>query len=250
MKLHQPPTLWGKIHAAVQIQLDRLYRNKTIRTRCDYVILSYEKSGRTWLRSLLGKYFELLLQVEFTTEFNNNSKLPRIKFTHDAHILKHANKVVVLTRKSPDVLVSHYYHQTYRDRIFKGTISEFLRSNQGVSRLKRYFNILKYYEDRPHRFLHITYEKLHYDGFKTFEKVLKFLNIEIDKQKIKKTFEFCEFKNMKKLSETGKLGFRYAPTDKKDIRTHKVRKGIVDGHKKELSKEDIAYVKEQLGDIV
>ncbi len=88
-----------------------------------YVVLSFPKSGRTWLRAILGKYLELTHGIVFTTEFDNvaRDKLPKIKFTHNLHRMSYfSGKIIFLTRDPRDVVVSYYYQKKYRDNHIPG----------------------------------------------------------------------------------------------------------------------------------
>src|SRR5687767_7028255 len=58
----------------------------------DYVIVSFGKSGRTWLRLLVSRYFQLRYQLptDAVFRFKNlsalNSSVPAILFTHDNYL--------------------------------------------------------------------------------------------------------------------------------------------------------------------
>ena len=61
--------------------------------RADAVILSYPKSGRTWLEVMLSRLFQKRLClpeneiIDFTNAHRTFSELPRLFFTHDdAHV--------------------------------------------------------------------------------------------------------------------------------------------------------------------
>ena len=134
----------------VKLLLGKL-RNKLRRSvDPDIYVLSYPKSGRTWLRVLIGKYLSLKYNLPedeiLSTEFmSTSSGLPRVKFSHDGtgqNIAKPYEqlsrdkqeytdkKVILLGRDIKDTLVSGYFHATKRKEWFEGTISEFIRSAQ------------------------------------------------------------------------------------------------------------------------
>src|SRR5207249_4556491 len=111
--------------------------------------ISYPKSGRTWLRALMGAYLceangiqeGLALETEVLAQ---RAGLPATAFTHD--FASHGRgipwqewrsrgseyagrRVLLLTRNIKDTLVSAYFHATKRRRIFDGPISQFVRSD-------------------------------------------------------------------------------------------------------------------------
>ena len=108
-------------------------------------IISYPKSGRTWLRALIGKYLskkhnlpnKKLLETEYITKVSN---IPIARFTHDGaewtqgnplklllHIeyynlpknkSKYKNKnVILLQRDIKDTVVSAYFQSITQDII-------------------------------------------------------------------------------------------------------------------------------------
>ena len=77
------------IKALLHIRRNRLSRS----VESDIYVLSYPKSGRTWLRALIGKYLSRkhnlpehrILSTEIVTK---KSGLPRVSFDHDGSALR------------------------------------------------------------------------------------------------------------------------------------------------------------------
>ena len=104
--------------------------------KADILVLSVAKSGRTWFRVLLNKYFSLKHDIPFTVDdMSASSKhVPGIAYTHelwlhnidstfwerltgkhlipDSLIFKH--KLLVLYRDPRDVIVSFFFQVTKR----------------------------------------------------------------------------------------------------------------------------------------
>ena len=94
--------------------------------RADVVIVSFGKSGRTWLRVMLSRFFQVRhgLSERWLIGFDNlhlkTGAVPRIFFTHDNYLADYTGnadtkadyydrKVVLLVRHPADVAVSQYH---------------------------------------------------------------------------------------------------------------------------------------------
>lgn len=228
-------------------------------------IISYPKTGRTWLRALIGKSLceknglseERMMKMNYITAA---SGLPRISFLHDEAAMldkksyqelssdksKYKNKkVLLLSRDVKDTLVSAYFQATKRINVFNGNISEFIRSHQyGVLKILMFY---KYWYEKQHvpkDFLFIKYENLHKEPDVVLEQTLKFIGVQdIDKQFIDSAIEYCSFNNLKKAE--GENRFHTAilsPANLNDPESFKVRKGLIGNYDEYLSEKDIRYI--------
>jgi hypothetical protein len=233
-------------------------------------LISYPKTGRTWLRTLLGKALcdayglpeHRFLDTALVTYL---AGLPRTHFTHDEGALgqaiaceklsadksqyRHA-KVVLLSREVKDTLVSSYFQASKRkatDR-FEGTMSEFIRSDlYGARKVLMFYRHWYAARQTPKDLLFITYEQMRQDTGKVLAGVLAFLGArEIDPAIIRGAVEFASFDNMKKMEASGAVkGAALRPSDAKDPQSFKVREGKVGGYSRYLTPEDIAYIDAQ-----
>ncbi len=219
-----------------------------------FVIVSFPKSGRTWLRTTLAKYIELYYSVPFNVELDNlPENIPKIKFTHIVHSIRNAKAkgIVVLLRDPRDVLVSYYYERTQRPlksrKKFKGTISEFARSRWGIRRIVHFLNKLVIYESNMkksnQKILYLTYESLKRNQEKEMTKLLKFLGLPTDRKILLKAINFSSFKRMQKMEKKGVFdSWRLSHLNKNNINSFKMRKGKIGGYVDELTPEEIRYV--------
>lgn len=232
-------------------------------------IISYPKTGRTWLRALIGKSLSLLNDIPekriLNTEYMSiASHLPRTVVTHDGSEMlarRHYRelnpdkggyknkKVLLLSRDVRDTLVSAYFHATKRIKVFEGTISEFIRSEQyGAIKILTFYR--QWYEARglPRDFLFLRYEDLHKTPDTTLMDVLTFLGVKqppVDV--IRSAIEYASFDNLKKAEAENRFSSNIlSSTDGNDPQSAKVREGKVGKYSKYLNEEDVKYIDTQM----
>ena len=231
--------------------------------------ISYPKSGRTWLRSLIGKYladnFDLpenrLLETEFMTA---SSGLGKLSFSHDGSQMSvgtpyhelgevmgdyRGSRVLFMAREIKDTLVSAYFQATKRIEVFEGDISEFIRHERyGTKKILTFYQHWNRRQDDPARFLFLRYEDLHAGTPAVLEKVLEFLGVQnIDQELVGRSVEFCSFRNLQKAEQENRFGNKIlAPKRDGDEESFKVRKGKVGNYSEYLSAKDIAYIDDEI----
>ena len=94
--------------------------------RCDWVLMSWGKSGRTWLRVMLSRAYQIKgnLDANELLDFDNLKKrdpqLPAVFFTHNNYIRDYTGnqhskshfqgkRIVLLVRDPRDVAVSQFF---------------------------------------------------------------------------------------------------------------------------------------------
>lgn len=228
-------------------------------------IVSHPKSGRSWLRVLIGKalceHSGLDDQLIFDKDqLAKATGVPKISYTHEdsgnserKHYQKlqtdksqyKKKKVIFLIRDPRDVLVSYYFHVSRRSDLFHGSISEFLRSDvYGVRKIVTFYNIWHANIHVPQALLLLRYEELHADPKGKLGSVLDFIGADrIADGIVQKAVEFASFSNMKKLEETRHfLSKKLQPGKSEDEDSYKVRRGVVGGYRDDLSLEDCRYI--------
>ncbi|PRY67378.1 sulfotransferase domain-containing protein [Halomonas ventosae] len=229
------------------------------------VLVSYPKSGRTWLRALVGKYFSLKYQVDEDALFSSKKtaaryKMPRI--THDGASMKAGKhyseiaevrngyagqRVIFLSRDVKDTLVSAYFQAIKRIAVFDGSISEFVRSEYfGAHKIMTFLDAWSKSKQIPDDFLWVSYEGLQENAEDVLEEVLKFLGEETPNRSIvEKAVAHCSFSNMKTLEKNSAFtSSALKAGNLADDESYKVRKGQVGGYREYLNEEDITYVDE------
>jgi hypothetical protein len=241
-------------------------------------LVSYPKSGRTWLRVLLSRYKQLLLGLEefelklhasyseapvvtrqyifshagsgYTAEeatwlqraTDRLGWLPRADYPFSLERMRGA-RVVFLARDPRDVVVSDYHQLVRRTReVPPMPLSRFIRSRLfGVRRPLAFLNFIA---ARRAEFSHqfAFYEDLHRDPAAELVRLLEFAGVPLRADLVQASVEFARFENMRKLERGGEYGVKLAPADHADRDTYKTRKGKVGAFSEEMSPGDVEFV--------
>ncbi|MEO1018965.1 MAG: sulfotransferase domain-containing protein [Pseudomonadota bacterium] len=231
----------------------------------DALVISYTKSGRTWLRVMLSHLCHRLYQIDAQELIagdnfkRRNPKAPAIHFTRDMvfppsdmgptqHHITNAQSAIFLLRDPRDVAVSFYHHITKRagpqERRRKGIefdattldIDSFVLDQAlGVRRVIAKLNEWAAGMDdiSRHRLLH--YEQLRADPCSELEATAQYLGLPADRSDIEAAVEFSQFDNMKEKEREGYFrSNRLGATAADDPDSSKVRRGIVGGYRDAL----------------
>lgn len=215
------------------------------------VVLSYPKSGRTWLRVMLS---DLGLNPGFDhvmTKFSYFKKPGDI--TKGLEGLKD-NRILFLYRDPRDVVVSAYYYYKYNKAYHDLDFKVFLRKPEmGFEKIVA-FN--SYVLNNPQifmNFMSVSYEELHANPVKELQKCLKFMAVKhICEDDIAKVVKKHSFSNMQKNEKNKNLRKIYgaslfpAPRNDNGEKSLKIRQGKVHGYKELMDEEDCKFCDEIL----
>ena len=230
----------------------------------DAYILSYPKSGRTWLRTMLGTMAssQFGLDVENPMEVQHFWKLskdiPNIGITHDdSPNLKYGyevetdksryrhKKVLLLTRDPRDVLVSYYFDAKNRMKVIDCDISTYIREEKGsIDAIIAYYNSWAQARSVTRDFLSVSYEDMHRDPKKVVRESAAFLGLPAPSEELLDlVVERASFSNMRQAEMKDSFKHeRLRPADPQNPESFKVRRGKIGGFVDYLSSDDIAYV--------
>ncbi|MEK6899823.1 MAG: sulfotransferase domain-containing protein, partial [Nanoarchaeota archaeon] len=247
--------------------LKSFFKNVFSITASDAVVVSFQKSGRTWLRLMFGKILEeqykikkVRLDTEYMTLF---SSLPNVLFSHggctknnntlDFRKVFKNKKVVVLARDPRAVMVSLFYDHTTRNLLYEGdNISEFIRDeNWGLPKVMKFMNSWGEELKQRENVLLIRYEDLYTDTKKELKRFLEFLGLTATEEVLDHAVEYGSVRNMRKMELKNEFkDKRMLPGDVKNQNSYRTRNCKLGSFKEELKKEDLEYItkviKEQL----
>jgi hypothetical protein len=241
----------------------RRMRNRVLLERAapsvNAFLVSYPKSGRTWLRFLLSCYFarvaDLGLEPDLRSTFRvlpnfdrdaerglpaflgreHKVALPLIAVSHLAFEPRYfaGHPTIILVRDPRDVCVSAYFHETRHKHRFSGTIAEFIEDETyGVPAIVRYHNG---WADglKSNPALVVSYEEMSGNTEAAVRRMLEFLKLPVDEPALRAAIESARFSRMQKDEQkTGIPGHDY---DRSDTESMRVRKGKVGGFSDTLS---------------
>ena len=110
--------------------------------RADCVLMSWGKSGRTWLRVMLSRFYQLAyglpegVMLEFDNLHRANPAIPSVFFTHGNYVRDYTNiwdskspfypkRILLLVRDPRDIAVSQYFQWKYRMRPVKRLLNDY-----------------------------------------------------------------------------------------------------------------------------
>lgn len=232
-------------------------------TMSTHVIISYQKTGKTWVRMMLGKILsesygvKQELDLEKMTLWKKGA--PKILISHAGSTTKEPKidflklfrkkKIIVLARDPRDMVVSLYHSAKNREKTYAGDLSAYIRDEDyGIMRIITFMN--KWMEEVQRRggtALLVRYEDLKEDTFTELKRMVDFLGIPATSEMIKTAVEQGSFENMRTMEATGVFDDRrMKPIDASNVDSFKTRKGKVGSYKEEMSAEDIVYVDEMV----
>jgi len=203
--------VWGAVFFLPEhkrIAIDRRLRGREEfrkLQKSDCVIVSYGKSGRTWLRVMLSRFYQLKhgLPDNSLIAFDNlqakNRDIPLIFFSHDNYLKDftgnadskkdyYQKKVVLLVRDPRDVAVSQYFQWKHRMHPWKkrlnkypahdSDISEYefaMDQNVGLPKIVEFLNLWADEAGKIDQLLVVRYEDMRKDTAGVLGQILDFI---------------------------------------------------------------------------
>ena len=264
-------TLRGAFKGKLSILGEHISPPRVIeRLRSDLYLVSYPKTGRTWLRMLMKTALHKHLGVpvkdplEFHELTEKDERIPRISVVHDdephwkkTHELTsdkskwYRNKKVILLIRDPrDTMVSLYIQMTKRWKVFtesEKTINEFIWQETGALKsMIEYYNIWAQNRDIPKDLLMIRYEDIHSQTLQKLRESIEFLGVnDTPNDTLNEAIEFNRLEKLKKREASGEFNTkRLKPGSKDDPESMKVRKGKVGGYQEYLSYDEACKIRD------
>ena len=200
------------------------------------VILSYPKSGRTWLKVLIEQYCTIC-----------GISKPDIAWSHIGHGSssefppKNLNcPTILLTRNYGDTLVSYYHDDCVRNpkKVGGKLIDEYVKDN--LSDIKKFYNTVA----EKDILLTLEYEKMVRSTRKEVLPLFAFLfDDKICVKCLRKAIDFCSFENLSTMERNKQIDMRVASSHM-GMGFYKTRKGKVGSAEEELQPETLRFLKD------
>ncbi|MAG30032.1 MAG: sulfotransferase [Deltaproteobacteria bacterium] len=253
---------------ARRIRIERWLRGREETRRlnhADVAVVSFGKSGRTWLRVMISRYYQLVhgiperVLLGFDNYHRRDPSIPKIFFTHDNYIKDytgefdskasfHAKRVVLLVRNPKDIAVSQYFQWQHRMRPAKKRLNRYpphgaivspfefvMDPNCGLPHIIAYLNLWAREAEKVENLLIVRYEDMRSDPDGTLRRLMDFVNGKPPNgEAIRSAVEYSSVENMRKLEERNVFwlaGGRMKPGKKGDPNSYKVRRAKVGGYK-------------------
>jgi hypothetical protein len=243
--------------------------------RSDATVVSFAKSGRTWLRLMLSRFYQLrfgLPEGSFL-EFDNlhamNPAVPRVFFSHGNYIRDYRDDwstkrhfrgkpVVLMVRDPRDVAVSQFFQWQHRMRPSKMRLNDYpppgaevsrfefvTESAVGIGAIVEWMNQWAA-EMRERDGIHLVrYEDLRNDPETHLAGIVAFLGTPATGEEIAAAVDYAAFENMRRLEESGAVkgaGRRLGAGRAGDPHSFKARRAKVGGWSDYFSPEEVARI--------
>ena len=283
-------TLQGLLHQATVLALRLLPDEKRVPlerrlrgrydarrlARADVVVVSYGKSGRTWARVMLSRYFQLRYGISpkrlltLDNYHRRNPAVPVVMFTHDNYLRDYTGtsgkadfrgkKLIVLVRHPADTAVSQYFQWRYRMKPGKKALNGYpphgadislqdfvLRHPAGLERVVKFTNDWARELPEMGAVLLVRYEDLRRDTAGELRRILTFIGEQPTDAELAEAVSFASIENMRALEERKAFWFSGSvlkPAERGNVDSYKVRRGKVGGFRDYFSDAEVREIED------
>jgi len=231
----------------------------------DVVIVSYPKSGSTWLRFIFANLINNLIpdvvkEVDFLRaqltvpeipQKNQNDRIdfevlpsPRIMRSHSLYNSIFP-KVIYLLRDVRDVLISYYYHYK-KFNGFEGSLYDFLCSDVRSVEWDEHVNSWIYQNTSLNNIYIVKYEDMLDNPFREVVKMQVFLGLNWTEQQVLQAIEKSDFHALRQIEQEKGLGY----VDAGDQNIHFIRRGRSGDWKRILGDKEKIIIKKKYGEVL
>lgn len=252
--------------------IDRLIVNPRSIRNSDYALISFPKSGRTWVRAMLSRLYHVRfgtpgnLLIRLDNLHKLDSRIPVIFFTHDGDKLASVNElnpdksaylkknIVVLVRHPGDVIVSLYYHQKHRRAHRRDNIARDMdvysfatRPGRGVHTAIAFMNHWVAFAKNNPQVLIVRYEDLLEEPVVWLKRLTDHFGGNFTIEELQDAVDFGKFENLKRLEkERYFTDTHLQASNNMDPQSFKVRSGKIGDYKQQFTEAQVKEIDEMI----
>ncbi len=205
-------------------------------------VVSFPKSGRTWLRVMLD-------ELDITAAYTHAGAEHRrpVHFERLTAVLpEQYDKVLVLVRDPRDTLVSAYHHVKYRykDRRYEGSLSDFIKADDHGILKAITFNLLWAKAAQERGYAMLSYEQMRGNSTRALSEVVSFFGAPRSTARVYYAVWHNRFSAMQTREKRGYYSSRYKGMldvrDPNNVASFKVRRGKIGSYLDEMTEDEQA----------
>jgi len=226
--------------------------------RADYAVVSFGKSGRTWLRVMISRIYQRrhgLSEelIEYSNYHRANPTLPRVLFTHDNYLRDYTGHggdkaafagkpVLLLVRHPADITMSQYFQWKHRMRPHKVLLNQyppvddsvtpfdFMMGSSGLPKVNAWLNEWAGAVASLRSTLMVRYEDMRTNTLGELRRIADFMDMKATDEEISDAVEWAKFENMKQReTEAASSSDRLRAGDVSNPDSFKTRRAKVGG---------------------
>lgn len=252
------------------LRLKRDLRDAAWLSEADAVLVSYPKSGRTFVRAMLARLYQRRFDIdersllEFPMLRRAPPEVPRLLFTHAGDAMRrpeeiHLNpadyegrRVVLVARHPGDIAVSRFHHLKHRSRdsarqrLANQPLETFVWARQGG--IPSIITFLNQFASLP-GLTTIRYEDFLANPHQSLKQLAEAIGLEATEEDFRDAVEFGSLSSLKQRErEDYFTSSRLRQAKKGDERSAKVRSGKSGGYRAQLDAEEVARIDAYVGE--
>jgi hypothetical protein len=252
------------VPGSAALRLKRDLRDAAWLAEADAVVVSYPKSGRTFVRAMLARLYQRRFGIderkllEFPMLLRASGAVPRVLFTHAGDAMRtpkqihvdptgHAHARLVLIARHPgDIAVSRYHHLKHRSRdkarqrLADQPLETFVWAEEGG--IPSIVTFLNQFAALPGVTI-IRYEDFLAKPAKSLSRLAEAIGLTADENDIADAVEFGSLPSLRQREREGYFtSSRLRQARKGDAQSGKVRSGKSGGYRAQLGAEEAARI--------
>ena len=247
------------VPGATALRLKRDLRDSAWLSEAEAVVVSYPKSGRTFVRAMLARLYQRRFGIderqllEFPILRRARQDAPKVLFTHAGDAMRRPDeirmnpaeyarkKVVLIARYPGDIAVSRYHHLKHRSRnrarrqLAAQPIESFVWAEQGgIPSIVEFLNQMAAIPGVTI----IRYKDFVESPEEALRQLADAIGLEVDDHDIADAVAFAHLPSLKEREQEGYfISPRLRPARKGDERSSKVRSGSTGGYRDQLGED-------------